>query len=256
MLLPLWNPVNQFNYKNGTLLVGGRVYIYYRGRSRLATIYSDELGTIQNNPVQIDNNGRATVYVDTNYMYTVVITDARNQELFSQDLDAEHGLTLSDLGDNGLIYIIEGDGTIRIDTTSGSNWTKYELSTNNKPLGVVEPLYWETDTEEESVIGLHTEGLVSGISADFTELSGKVDEISGDVSYLSGASDYLSGVAEQKLDKSLSSEFYPTSNPSGFIGNDDLSNYQPISGMTAYQEKGDYYSASNPSGFITEEDLD
>jgi predicted heme/steroid binding protein len=35
----------------------------------------------------------------------------------------------------------------------------------------------------------------------------------------------------------------------------DLSDYQTIEGMTAYQPVGDYYSASNPSGFITGVDL-
>ena len=46
-------------------------------------------------------------------------------------------------------------------------------------------------------------------------------------------------------------EYYSASNPSGFITGVDLTPYQEKSGMSAYQEKGDYYSASNPSGFIS-----
>lgn len=255
MILPLWNPVTQFEYLNGSVLVGGSCYIFFQGRTRLATVYKDESGTIGPNPARIDANGRVPIYVDSNYTYTVVFCDARGKELFSQDLAVDDMVGVNDLGDDAHIYIVEGDHTIQVSATSGANWTKYALSTYNKPLGVIEPLYWQQDDEEASIIGLHTEGLVSGISADFTELSGKVDELTGDVSYLSGASDYLSGVVEQKMDKSMSSEFYPSDNPSGFISDEGLSNYQPVSGMTAYQEKGNYYSASNPSGFITGVDL-
>ena len=59
-------------------------------------------------------------------------------------------------------------------------------------------------------------------------------------------------------------DYYSASNPSGFITGVDLTPYQTIEGMSAYQEKsdmtayqpvGEYYSASNPSGFITGVDL-
>ena len=45
-------------------------------------------------------------------------------------------------------------------------------------------------------------------------------------------------------------DYYSASNPSGFITGVDLTPYQTIEGMSAYQPHGDYYSASNPSGFI------
>ena len=256
MRLALYPLVQQFQYRNGTNLVAGRIYVYYRGRTRLATIYKDQNGTIAQNPLTCDADGRAPCFVDTNYQYTIVVCDARGKELFSQDLDADNAININDaLSGDSKLYIINSDGTISVNATSGDTWIQYDLGTFNKPLGVIEPLYWHQDDEEASIIGLHTEGLVSGISADFTELSSKVDELSGDVSYLSGASDYLSSVVEQKMDKSMSSDFYPSNNPSGFIGDEGLSNYQPVSGMTAYQEKGNYYSASNPSGFITGVDL-
>lgn len=77
------------------------------------------------------------------------------------------------------------------------------------------------------------------------------------------------------LSATESSNYYPTSNPSGFITGVDLSDYattayvdssvsgkQDVSGMTAYQLSGDYLSATessnyypmtgNPSGFLTE----
>ena len=71
------------------------------------------------------------------------------------------------------------------------------------------------------------------------------------------ASSYAESAASSKLDSSASSNFYLTSNPSGFITGVDLSNYattsyvdssisgkQDISGMTAYQPSGDYIYVS------------
>lgn len=239
MRLALYPLVQQFQFRNGTNLVAGRIYVYYRGRTRLATIYKDQNGTIAQNPLTCDADGRAPCFVDSNYQYTIVVCDARGKELFSQDLDADNAININDaLSGDSKLYIINSDGTISVNATSGDSWIQYDLGTFNKPLGVTEPLYWEKDDEEGSIIGLHTDGLVSGVSADLTELSGKVNELSAN-----------------KMDKSQSAEFYPSNNPSGFIGSEGLSEYQPVSGMTAYQEKGDYYSASNPSGFISDADL-
>lgn len=236
MKLALYPLVQQFQYRNGTNLVAGKIYVYYRGRTRLATIYKDQNGTIAQNPLTCDADGRAPCFVDSNYQYTIVVCDARGKELFSQDLDADNAININDaLSGDSKLYIINSDGTISVNATSGDSWIQYDLGTFNKPLGVTEPLYWEKDDEEGSIIGLHTDGLVFGVSADLTELSGKVGELSAN-----------------KMDKSQSAEFYPSNNPSGFIGAEGLSEYQSVSGMTAYQEKGDYYSASNPSGFITD----
>ena len=238
MILPLWPLLSQFQYRSGANLVAGRVYIFYQGRTRLAPVYKNEQGVVGPNPIILDADGRGPCFVDSNYTYTVVITDARGKELFSQDMSVDNAININDALDHGKIFIINSDGTISISATSGADYIRYDLGTFNKPLGVTEPLYWEKDDEEGSIIGLHTDGLVSGVSADLTELSGKVNELSAN-----------------KMDKSQSAEFYPSNNPSGFIGAEGLSEYQPVSGMTAYQEKGDYYSASNPSGFISDADL-
>ena len=234
MKLALYPLVQQFQYRNGTNLVAGKIYVYYRGRTRLATIYKDQNGTIAQNPLTCDADGRAPCFVDSNYQYTIVVCDARGKELFSQDLDADNAININDaLSGDSKLYIINSDGTISVNATSGDSWIEYDLGTFNKPLGVTEPLYWEKDDEEASIIGLHTDGLVSGVSADLTELSGKVNELSA-----------------TKMDKSQSSEFYPSNNPSGFISDADLSVYAKKEELTAYQSAGDYYSASNPSGFI------
>ena len=86
-LSALWPVVQQYQNKNGAILTGGKIYIYYQGRTALATTYHDEQGTVVNsNPVLLDNNGRATVFVNTKYSYTIVVCDYYGKELFSQDI--------------------------------------------------------------------------------------------------------------------------------------------------------------------------
>lgn len=86
-LSALWPVVQQFQNKNGTILTGGKVYIYYQGRTALATTFHDQEGTVVNaNPVILDNNGRATVFANTKYSYTIVVCDYYGEELFSQDI--------------------------------------------------------------------------------------------------------------------------------------------------------------------------
>lgn len=41
MLTNLWDTCLQFQYKNGTLLVDGKIYVYFAGRTELATTYTD-----------------------------------------------------------------------------------------------------------------------------------------------------------------------------------------------------------------------
>ena len=86
-LAPLFPVTEQFQSSNGSNLVGGKIYIYYQGRTALATTYYDQEGTVVNaNPVILDNNGRATVFVNTKYSYTIVVCDYYGNELFSQDI--------------------------------------------------------------------------------------------------------------------------------------------------------------------------
>ena len=58
-----------------------------------------------------------------------------------------------------------------------------------------------------------------------------------------GLSD-LSGLMSSKLDESATSDFYSTSNPSGFITGVDLSPYQTTADMSGY------YTTANESGFV------
>ena len=150
-LRALWPVTQQFQNKNGSNLVSGKVYIYYQGRTALATTYHDEQGTVVNaNPVLLDNNGRATVFVNTKYSYTIVVCDYYGKELFSQDI------TLHDAISTAKDVIVMGsDGSVKVDTTTLSNGIQYDLSVN-------------TDI-------IATKKSVDDVKTDLNNLTGKVD---------------------------------------------------------------------------------
>ena len=150
-LSALWPVTQQFQNKNGSNLVSGKVYIYYQGRTALATTYHDEDGTVVNsNPVLLDNNGRATVFANTIYSYTIVVCDYYGKELFSQDI------TLHDAISTAKDVIVMGsDGSIKVDTTTLPNGVKYDLS-----------VYTDIIATKKSV---------DDVKTDLNNLTGKVD---------------------------------------------------------------------------------
>ena len=150
-LRALWPVTQQFQNKNGSNLVSGKVYIYYQGRTALATTYHDEEGTVVNaNPVLLDNNGRATVFVNTIYSYTIVVCDYYGKEIFSQDI------TLHDAISTAKDVIVMGsNGSVKVDTTTLPNGVQYDLSVN-------------TDI-------IATKKSVDDVKTDLNNLTGKVD---------------------------------------------------------------------------------
>lgn len=144
-LRALWDVTQQFQAKNGSNLVGGRVYIYYQGRTALATTYHDEEGTVVNaNPVLLDNNGRATVFADTIYSYTIVVCDYYGKELFSQDITIHYDS--SAVKD---VLVVGTDGSIKVDTTTLPNGEKYDLSVNTDIIATKESIANKKDKQTE-----------------------------------------------------------------------------------------------------------
>ncbi len=126
MLKALWDVTQQFQNKNGSILTSGKIYIYYQGRTALATTYHDEDGTVVNtNPVLLDNNGRAPVFVNPIYSYTIVVCDYYGQELFSQDIIIRDAVSVAKD-----VLVLGTDGTVLVDTENLSNGVKYDLSVN------------------------------------------------------------------------------------------------------------------------------
>lgn len=125
-LQALWDVTQQFNNKNGSILTNGKVFIYYRGRTALATTYHDEDGKVVNsNPILLDNNGRATAFANPIYSYTIVVCDYYGKELFSQDITLQDAIsTAKD------IVVVGTNGTVLVDNTVLPNGVQYDLAVN------------------------------------------------------------------------------------------------------------------------------
>ena len=160
-LVPLYDLTQQFNNKNGAILVGGRLYVYYVGRTELATTWADEdASAVNSNPVLLDNNGRAPVFVDDSYSYTLVVCDRAGTELFSQDI------TPGGAGSVG------GRIVYHDDTLSGAGTVSSLLGVVNIPLGVDETMTAYTGVAEGR------DALILGVNGDwFNEtFSGEFDQ--------------------------------------------------------------------------------
>lgn len=141
-LQALWDVTQQFNNKNGSILTSGKIYIYYQGRTALATTYHDEDGTVANsNPVLLDNNGRATAFADPIYSYTIVVCDFYGKELFSQDITLHDAISTAED-----VVIIGSNGTVLVDRTELPNGVQYDLSANTDILATKEDV---SDLEDE-----------------------------------------------------------------------------------------------------------
>lgn len=126
MIQALWSLDQQFQNKNGSILTHGKIYVYYSGRTALATTYNDEDGTVVNpNPIILDNNGRAACFASSMYAYTVVVCDAYGKELFSYDITLHDAVETADK-----VFVIGTDGTVQVDTTTLPNGVQYDLSVN------------------------------------------------------------------------------------------------------------------------------
>lgn len=126
MLQALWSLDQQFQNKNGSILTSGRIYIYYQGRTALATTYNDEDGTVVNtNPIILDNNGRAACFASSMYAYTVVVCDAYGKEIFSYDITLHNAIETAEK-----VFVVGTDGTVQVDTTTLPNGVQYDLSVN------------------------------------------------------------------------------------------------------------------------------
>ena len=126
MIQALWSLDQQFQNKNGSILTHGKIYVYYSGRTALATTYSDEDGKVVNpNPIILDNNGRAACFASSMYAYTVVVCDAYGKELFSYDITLHDAVSVAKD-----VLVLGTDGTVLVDTTTFSNGVQYDLSVN------------------------------------------------------------------------------------------------------------------------------
>lgn len=207
---------NQAQYYNGALLSGGLLYVYYKGRTALATTYSDPNGNVENsNPIVLDNMGRCSVYASPNYSYTLVWCDKYGQEVFSYDKELLDAVPVEDTYSIG----IKGDDTISVNQSLSGQTVVFnlhakgedyngidpivvnndtrEISANHKPLGVETPLKFVQDDEKATIIGFDdttlpsivepiVESAVSAISGSFAYSAGDYIDITNNVISVTG----------------------------------------------------------------------
>jgi hypothetical protein len=79
-------PKLQFFGTDGLPLVGGKLYTYAAGTTTPIATYTDNTQTNQNtNPVILDSNGQASVWLVDSVIYKYTLTDADDVPLFTVD---------------------------------------------------------------------------------------------------------------------------------------------------------------------------
>ena len=101
MIQLLFDPNIQFSVKNGALNVAGILNVYHNsdtdGKYPVIT-FKDAQGLVRNpKDIVLDNNGRATVYVDTDYCYRLEMFDKNKNLLWTTDnLQPSNGVAIDD----------------------------------------------------------------------------------------------------------------------------------------------------------------
>ena len=136
--LRLFDPVNQFQLKNGAINVSGRLYIYLEGTDDYADLY-DENGSQLQQPVVLDNNGRAAgLFVDAKKTYWMKVNDQYDATVFTirkmTPCGGGGGSVLS-----GTYNVVSTDGSIAIDKSIDAGNTTFDLT---KPSDSTELLEW------------------------------------------------------------------------------------------------------------------
>lgn len=239
-MIPLGNLISFQDY-NGSVLAAGKLYVFNLGRNGLATVYGDVNGAVVlPNPVTLDNLGMSDIWLSPVFDYTIIVTDAYGQEMFSRDIYPQRpgsGDTIGTQLYNGIDPIVVNNQT-------------YTISANTSRLGVTEPLYFVRDDEEETIIGMSGIAIPSGTMNEsaFSYQDDKITAYNG--SAFSAGNEYEAGNYVSINNNTIS---VTGLQPSGDY--QSAGNYVSASELENLQPKGDYYSASNPSGFLVNEDI-
>lgn len=158
----LFSPTKQFTYPSGKLLDGGKIYVYFKDTTNLATLYSPE-GSFVSNPILLDANGRASVRADVAYQYRLEIYTNKDVLLYTCEAFCEGD------GSGGFGFVIHDE------TLSGNGTAASPLGVVNIPLAVNETMtaYEEVvEGENALVLGVNSAWLDDKFEQ---ELEGKVD---------------------------------------------------------------------------------
>lgn len=224
MLQYLFSPTKQFTYESGKLLDGGKIYVYIKDTTILATLYDVDEDYVSN-PIILDANGRASVKADDAYEYRLEIYTNRDVLLYTCNAFCDGGN-----GEGGL-SVVRHDETL-----SGNGTSQSLLGVINIPLAVDETMTAYTAEVEEK------ESLVLGVNGDwFNDTFGSALNTKVDWSAFSSCCSAVKGRLDNKLD----------------ISSFDLSNYynkQEInSTLDLKLDRSEFYN--NISGFQTKLDF-
>ena len=74
-------------------LAGGLMYTYKAGTTDPATTYSDDAGTTNTNPIQLDSDGQCDLYLDDAVSYRIILKNSAGVTQFDKDRIASLGST-------------------------------------------------------------------------------------------------------------------------------------------------------------------
>ena len=116
----LFDPNMQFSAKNGALNVNGKLRLYFNGTDDAASTYADFDSTLNPFPVVLDSNGRATMIVDSTFVYRLEVYNANDSLLW----------TVSNLTANGGTIVIENNYPVIVDNVSGQTVVTNSVDTS------------------------------------------------------------------------------------------------------------------------------
>ena len=198
-LVELFDNIVQMQNLNGVPLANGKMYVYALGRTRLMDTWSDVDGeSLNSNPIILDAAGQCHCYVTDDFDYTVVVTDAYDNEIFSIDKylysKGSHSHADVAVAPSETIAVSSyhvGECTIYVPYLTGQlgkvyegidpivvNNTEDKISANHVPLGVQDPLYFVQDDEEGCIIGFSGETVPEGVMVE-SALGFENDKITG-----------------------------------------------------------------------------
>ena len=222
MLQYLFSPTKQFTYESGKLLDAGKIYVYIKDTTDLATLYDNDEDMISN-PVILDANGRASVKADDTKEYRLEIYT--NKDVLLYTCNAFYG------GEGGGgIAIVRHD-----DTLSGNGTSQSLLGVVNIPLAVDETMTAYKDTvegEEALVLGVNGEWFNETFSG---ALSDKVD-----LSAFEECCSAMSAAVSGKVDSSDLDNYYTKIETDNILNNyvqsAELNNYYKKTETSSKQE--------------------
>lgn len=127
-----------FDDSTGAPLAGGQLFTYAAGTTTPLGTYSNSTGTANANPVVLDSNGYADVWIDPTLSYKFVLEDVNSNVLWTVDnisspfeitawsssISYSMGEIVQDASGFGLFYVSLTNNNVNNSLTSVSNWRR------------------------------------------------------------------------------------------------------------------------------------